>query len=67
METYEIRDLKRGDKITIAGDGLSARGHVVIGGLSVKTGRKMNVKTLRVYVVTEDADNKRGHRQPQKP
>ena len=44
--------LKPGDFFTIEGCGKSAKGHQVIGGRSVKTGRKMTVKTLDRYQVT---------------
>ena len=44
--------LQRGDKFTIEGWGKSARGHQVRNGRSAKTGRKMKVKTLQVFLVT---------------
>jgi hypothetical protein len=42
--------LNKGEKFTIDGCGLSARGHDVMFGKSVKTGRKMLVKTPHIYV-----------------
>ena len=45
--------LNKGDKFTIDGWGTSARGHEVRNGRSTKTGRKMRVKTLQVFVVTD--------------
>ena len=44
--------LKPGTKFTIAGCGLSARGHQVYGGRSVKTGRKMKAVHLTIFEVT---------------
>jgi nucleoid DNA-binding protein len=43
--------LQKGDKFTIEGWGTSARGHQVRNGRSAKTGRKMKVKTLQIFVV----------------
>lgn len=42
----DTKTIKNGDKFTIDGCGKSPRGHVVLNGKSVKTGRKMRVKTL---------------------
>jgi hypothetical protein len=42
--------LNKGEHFTIDGCGLSARGHEVMGGRSVKTGRKMRVKKPHIYV-----------------
>lgn len=46
------KPLEAGDRVTFDGVGLSARGHLVINGRSVKTGRKMKVTTPTVFVVT---------------
>lgn len=48
----EGHQLQEGDKFTIEGWGKSARGHQVRNGRSVKTGRRMKVKSLQVFVVT---------------
>jgi hypothetical protein len=52
--------LNKGEHFTIDGCGLSARGHEVMGGRSVKTGRKMRVKKPHIYAVSSEvtsADN----------
>lgn len=47
-------ELTDGDMYTIEGCGRSARGHIVLHGRSVKTGRRMKVKTLQVWKVRTD-------------
>jgi hypothetical protein len=47
--------LKPGDFFTVEGCGKSAKGHTVMGGRNVTTGRKMKVKTLTRYRVTPTA------------
>lgn len=47
-----IGKMKVGDRFTIEGFGTSAKGHQVRGGMSVKTGRKMKVFTLMVFLVS---------------
>jgi hypothetical protein len=51
IKTVKKKSLKTGDKFTIDGCGKSARGHIVINGRSVKTGRKMTVKNLTLFSV----------------
>ena len=44
-------ELEEGDMFTLDGWGVSARGYKVANGRSIKTGRKMKVKTLQVWRV----------------
>lgn len=48
-----VQELQKGDRFTIEGWGTSAHGHQVCNGRSVKTGRRMKVRTLQVFVVTK--------------
>lgn len=48
---YSDKKLKKGDVFTISGYGKSDKGHDVVNGKSVKTGRKMKVKEQSVFTV----------------
>lgn len=51
-------DMKVGDKCTVEGVGLSAKGHLLIDGKSIRTGRKLKVKRMAEFVAKETYKDK---------
>lgn len=51
VHEFSGADIKLGDEFTIEGCGFSKKGHLVIGGRSAKTNRKMKAEVPIVYVV----------------